>query len=148
MTDHHQLLMMRTAEPHPLIQQHLAAGPFDGLAEVLVLFLAVGELVQVRAPHQSLDDDTALGGLAEQLGDGRAAVAHLLVGVTAPVGEEQVVAPTERLDLGHQLVEVRRAVDQRLRPIALTPGGQVWCAGLPRSASVRNQSASSDTRPR
>ena len=48
-----------------------------------------------------------------------------LVRVAAPVGEEQVVAQTERLDLRHQLVKVGRAVDQRLRPTALTPGGQV-----------------------
>ncbi len=98
--DHHQLLVMRTAEPDALVQQHLAACPLDRLAEMLVLLLAVGELVQVRAPHQPLDDDAALGRLAEQLPDGRAVVAHLLVGVAAPVGEEQVVALAERLDLG------------------------------------------------
>ena len=65
--DHHQLLVMRPAEPDPLVQQHLSPGPLDRLAEMLVLLLAVGEFVQVRTPHQALDDDAALGGLAEQL---------------------------------------------------------------------------------
>ena len=45
--DHHQLLVMRTAEPHTLVQQHLSTRPFDRLAEMLVLLLAVGELVQM-----------------------------------------------------------------------------------------------------
>ncbi len=65
----------------------------DRVAKVLVLLLAVGELVQVRAPHQALDDDAAFGRRAQQLADGGAVVAHLLVGVAAPVGEEQVVTP-------------------------------------------------------
>ena len=59
--DHHQLLVVRPAESDALIQQHLAARALDRLAEVPVLLLAVGELVQVRAPHQALDDDAALG---------------------------------------------------------------------------------------
>ena len=120
--DHHQLLVVRPAETNTLVQQDLAACPLDRLAEVLVLLLAVGELVQVRAPDQTLDDDTALGRRAEQLADGRAVVAHLLVGIATPVGEEQVVALAERLDLGHQLVEIGRTVDQRLRPTTRAPG--------------------------
>ena len=54
--------------------------------------------------------------------DGRAAVAQLLVGVAAPVGEEHIVALIERLDFGHQLVEVGRAVNQRLGATADAPG--------------------------
>jgi hypothetical protein len=45
--DHHQLLVMRPTEPDALVQQHLPARALDHLAEMLVLFLAVGELVQV-----------------------------------------------------------------------------------------------------
>ena len=121
--DHHQLLVMRPAEPDALVQQHLAACGFDRLAEVPVLLLAVGELVQVRAPHQSLDDDAALGRRAEQLADRGSVIAHLLVGVPAPIGEEEVVAVAERLDFGHQPVEVRRTVNQRLGAATCTPGG-------------------------
>ena len=47
MTEHHELLMMRATEPDPLVQQYLATRALDGLAEVLVLLLAVLEPVQV-----------------------------------------------------------------------------------------------------
>ena len=120
--DHHQLLVVRPAESDPLVQQHLAACPLDRLAEVPVLLLAVGELVQVRAPYQPLDDDAALGRGAEQLPDRRPVVAHLLVGIATPVGEEHVVTIAECLDLGHQPVEIGRTVDQRLRATARAPG--------------------------
>ncbi len=45
--DHHQLLMVRTTEPNPLIEKHLAARLLDGLTEVPVLLFAVLQLVQV-----------------------------------------------------------------------------------------------------
>ena len=144
MPDDDQLLVMRPADTDALIQQHLPACAFDRLAEVSVLLLAVGELVQMRPPHQTLDDDTAFGGAAEQFTDGRAVVAHLLVRVAPPVREEQVVARAQRFHFGDETIEVRRAVDQRLRPVALAPGRHCD-AGLPRSFAVRNQSASSDT---
>jgi hypothetical protein len=65
---------------------------------VLVLLLAVLEPVQVRAPHQALDDNTALGSCAEEFGDARSAIAHPLVRIAAPVGEEQVITRAQRLD--------------------------------------------------
>ncbi len=122
MPDDDELLVMRPAEAHALIQQHLTTGPFDVLAEVLVLLLAVLQLVQMRPPHQTLDDDAPFGRVAEQFADGRATVTHLLVWVTPPVREEQVIARAQGLHLGDEVVEVRRAVDQGLRPIALAPG--------------------------
>jgi hypothetical protein len=124
-SDHHQLLVVRAAEPHALVQQHLSAGLFDRLAEMLVLLLAVGELVEVRAPHQSLDHHSALGSLAEEFSDRRALVAELFVGVASPIGEEQIVARTQRLHFADQLVEVGRAMDQRLGAIADTPDGNL-----------------------
>jgi hypothetical protein len=51
-----------------------------------------------------------------------AVVPHFLVRVAPPVREEQVVACAQRLYFGGEVVEVGRAVDQRLRPIALAPG--------------------------
>ncbi len=125
MTKHHQLLVMRAAETDPLIEQHLATCLLDRVAEVLVLFLAVGERVQVRTPHQPFDDDAPLGGAAEHFGDRGAALAHLLVRIAAPVREKHVVAGAQRLDLGRKIVEVCRPVDQRFGAAPLTPGGQV-----------------------
>ena len=110
MPDHHQLLVMRPADADSLIEQHLPACAFDGLAEVPVLLLAVGELVQMGPPHQTLDDDAAFGGAAEQFTDGRAVVAHLLVGVAPPVREEQMVARCQRF---HFRDETHRSTSSR-----------------------------------
>ena len=115
---------MRTAQTDPLVEQHLAAGLLDRVAEVLVLLLAVGERVEVRTPHQAFDDDAPFGGAAEHFGDRRAALAHLLIGIAAPVREEHVVARAQRLDLRRENVEVCRPVNQRLGPAPLTPGRQ------------------------
>ena len=129
MADDDQLLMVRAAEANALIEQHLTAGSLDRLAEMLVLLLAVLELVQVRAPHQALDDDPASGGSAEQLGDRRAGLAQFLVGVAAPVGEEQIVAAGQRLDFGGELVEIESSRGSapgpdcpRTRRAVATPG--------------------------
>src|ERR1700752_3762864 len=74
MADDHELLVMRAAEAHPLVQQHLTTGFFDRPAQMLVLLPPLGELAQVRPPHQPLDNDTALCSGTEQLADGRATV--------------------------------------------------------------------------
>ena len=94
----------------------------------------------MRAPHQALDDDAAFGGVAEQLGDGGAAVAQSLVGVAAPVGEEHIVAAAQFADLGGQPVEIGGAVYQRLDQVARTPvrqrGGRI-AALLSREEPIR-----------
>lgn len=46
-SQHHELLVVRPAAPDPLVEQHLAAGCRDRLAEVAVLRLAVGQHVEV-----------------------------------------------------------------------------------------------------
>lgn len=90
--------------------------------ELPVLLLAVGHLVRVGAPHQTFDDDPASGGGTEQLPDGRPAGSHQLVVVTAPVGEEQMIALVQCLDLVDQPVEVGRPVDVCDDQIALVVG--------------------------
>ena len=88
---HYELLVVRSAAADPLVQQHLAAGRLDVVAEAAVLLLAVREPVQVRTPEQPLDDHPALGGGREQLRDGGPVVAHPLVRIAAPVGEKEMV---------------------------------------------------------
>ncbi len=127
MPDHDQLLMVRSADPDTLIQQHFTTRPLDRLTEMLVLLLAVGELVQMRTPHQTLYGDAPFCCAAEQLADTRPVFPHLLVRIAAPVREEEVVACAQRLDLVDEVVEVRRTVNQGLCPIALTPGRQARC---------------------
>jgi hypothetical protein len=125
MTQKHQSLMVRPAEQHPLVQQHLPARAFDGFGEMAVLFLVELEPVRVRPPHQPLDEHSALGGGAEQCGDRRPVLAQPLVGVAAPVGEEQVVTGPQLVHFADQSVEVGRPVNERLRLVALTPRRQV-----------------------
>jgi hypothetical protein len=106
-----------------LVEQHLAADRADGLAEAAVLLLAVLQHVEVRAPHQSLDDNASLRGGAEKLGDGGTIGTHELVGIAAPVGEEQVIARLERLNLADEVVKVSRAVDERPNVVSGAPSG-------------------------
>ena len=86
-----QPLVVRPAEQHPLVQQHLPARPLDGLGEMAVLLLVELQPVRVRPPHQPLDEHAALGRGTEQFGDRRPVLAQPLVGVASPVGEEQVI---------------------------------------------------------
>ena len=79
----------------------------------------------MRPPHQALDQHPAARGGGEQLPDGGAAGAEQLPGVAAPVGEEEVVARAQRLDLVHQPREVLGAVHERPDEVAVGPGGLV-----------------------
>ena len=119
-----RLLVVRSGAPHPLVQQHLPARLVHVVAEVAVLLLAVRHLVVVAAPDQTLDDHAALGRVAEQRADRRALGTHPLVGVTAPVGEEEVVVRVERGHHVHQAGEVRRPVHVGHDGVADRPVGQ------------------------
>ena len=66
--------------------------------------------------------------------------AHPLVGVAAPVGEEQVVARLEGPDLLDQPREVRGAVDEGTTAFPADHGGRRK-AGLPRSAVLISHSS-------
>ena len=120
-----QPLMVRPADQHPLIQQHLPACTLDGLGEMAVLLLVELERVRIRPPHESLDEHTALGRGTEQFGDGRPVLAQPLIGVAPPVGEEQVIAGAQLLHLGDEAIEIGRPVDEGLGLIALAPRGEI-----------------------
>ena len=98
----HQLLVVRSAAPDPLVEQHLAAGALDVVAEVRFSSSLYGELVQMRAPHQALDDDAALGAPANN-----SAIVGPSSRIRSSGSPRQSVknrwspAP-QRLDLGHQ----------------------------------------------
>src|SRR6478609_10145716 len=126
MADHDQFLMMRSADAYALIQQHLAAGRFDGFAEVLVLLLAVLKLVQMGPPHQPLHHHAPFCGVTEQLADRGSAIAHQFVGIAAPVGKEDVVARAQCLYFGDESLEIRGTVNERLGAVAFRPR---WYSG-------------------
>jgi len=122
--DDHELLVMRPGKPDPLVEQHLPACLGHCFAEPAVLLLAVGQPVGMRAPHQPLDDHPTTGRVAEQLADRRALGAQALVGVAAPVREEQVVARTQCPDLLNEPGEVSAAVDEGHHPVPRRPRRQ------------------------
>ena len=65
MTQHDELLMMRSPRAYPHVLQAFAAGCLDILAQMAILLLTERELVQVRAPEQTLDDDSTSGRVGE-----------------------------------------------------------------------------------
>ena len=98
-----------TADPaHPLVEHDHAAAVLDLPVQRPVLLLAERHPVHVRAPHQPADEHPRLTASVNSCGDRRALGPQLLVGVAAPVGEEEVVPLVERLHRLDQPVEVRR----------------------------------------
>ena len=87
----------------------------------MTVLLAV-ELAGVRAPHERADLDAAGDGRLQQLPDGRAVVGQPLVGVTAPVGEEDPVPGLRRADDLDEAGEVVSAVHARHDMVARGPG--------------------------
>jgi len=117
-----ELLVVRPPCPDPHVEQALAAGGIDLLAQMPVLRGGECQAVPVGAPKETTNIDAASGSVREHpsnlciRGPGEA-----LVGVAAPVGEHQEVTIAH---LGHpvvQLREVRHSVDERAHQVALGP---------------------------
>jgi hypothetical protein len=120
--DDHQLLVMRSAQTHSLVEQNLTPSCVDLLAEVAVLRGAESEPIQVRAPDQSSNDHASSRCVREYspnltLG----AVAQPLVRVAAPVGEVQLIAGLQIANGFQQAAEVHVSVHQRFDPVAGAP---------------------------
>ena len=123
---HHELLVVRAAGAHPHVEQALATGQFDVLAEVPVLGGAERELVQVGAPDEPAYVGAAAGRLAQHPRNGAVGLlGEALIGVAAPVGEQQQVASSEPRHAPDQLGEVGGPVHQRRGGVAGRPGQPV-----------------------
>ena len=136
--------------PHPHVEQALAAGRLDLLAEMPVLLLAEREPVQVRAPDQSLDDHAAGGGRAQRARHLRAGRVQHLVGIAAPVGEHHQVAGPHPAEACEQLGEVGPAMNQRVGPRCRTSRPRRPGAGGPArwpGCRARSRSGTSRRRP-
>ena len=129
--DDHELLVVRPAVAHPHVEQSLRAALLQLLAQGAVLAGEEPDLVPVRAPDQPAHVDTTLVGPCQHLDHGAVGVVghQQLVGVALPVGEQHQVAVAGRLEAFVQLAEVRRAVDERPREVALGPRAVVVEAG-------------------
>src|SRR5664280_3323862 len=107
MTQHHELLVVRTSRTYPHVQQALTPGLLDLLAEVPILRGAEAELVEVGAPNQPTYVDAAASRLTQRLRHRAVGLSgEELVGIAAPVGEQHQVAPPELRQASDQLGEV------------------------------------------
>src|SRR4051794_7404882 len=95
-SDHDELLMMRAAAPHPLVEQGGAAGLVDVPSQPLVLLRADRRAVAVRAPEKGANVDAPSGGRHKQVGDRRAVRRQKLVSIAAPIREPDEIACAER----------------------------------------------------
>lgn len=113
-----KLLMVRSANAYPHVEQATAAGGFYFCAEASVLLGAERESVPVRSPHESVDDRAAGRSGGEHGTDGHAVGSYRFVRVAAPVGEVQGVIVCQLLRGRSQRGEVGRAMNQWTHLIA------------------------------
>ena len=150
MAQHHELLVVRAAGPHPHVEQALPTGGVDLLAEVAVLPLGELEAIQVRPPDQAPDNHAPFGRPAQDRTDLGAVTVEALVGIAAPVRKSSTSPDRIASNGGHKGREVLGAVDERPHLVARCPGPRrrQWrrsssVASLPRSDARRNQSSAS-----
>ena len=123
MTQHDELLVVRTAGAHPHVAQALTTCFVDLDAEQAGLVRVEPEAVPVRTPQQPADIGAAAGCRGEGRGHARrGVVGEQLVGVAPPVHEVEEVALPQGTDALVELGEVRRAVHDRSHVVALAPG--------------------------
>ena len=118
MAHDNDLLMVRASRTHPHVAKTLAAGGLDLVAEMVVLLRAERELVPVRPPNESLDDDAAGRCRAQHPRHLGAVTVEPLIRVAAPVGEHDEVAGDGSLQGLQQFGKVHRAVHERSYVIA------------------------------
>jgi hypothetical protein len=130
MAQDQELLMMGAAGTYPGVEQAAAAGSVDLLLQAAVLGRGERQPVPVRPPDQTADQDPAFGGPGKY--PTHAAVGGVgepLVGIAAPVREQQQVPGAHPLDGSGELGEVGRAVDQRADQVPGGPG-LARCVGV------------------
>jgi hypothetical protein len=119
--DDDELLVVAAGRPDPLVQEDLAAGLVDHLAELEGFLLA--ELVAgMGAPQQPADLHAPLGQLGQERPQLGAVVVQVLVGVAAPVGEVHLVILVQLTQALGQPGQVGAPVDQRPDQVAVGPG--------------------------
>ena len=155
MAHEHQLLVVRPGPPHPLVQQHLAAGLVHHLGEVDRLLLAEVRLVRVRPPHEAPHVDAPLDEVDEH---GRQLAPRVPSRRSSPSPRQSVSSTRspalQALPRLEQAAEVLGAVHQRPDLVALGPPDAVVpvarrrrcrCRGFP--ARLRSGTSARRHRP-
>jgi hypothetical protein len=119
--DEYQLLMVRSASSHSLVQEDFSPRLGHSSSELPVLLGAECEAIAVRTPEQSSYVDTPTTGSCDKIGNRRAPLGHLLVPITPPVSQLQPVSASQDGDLVKQVCEVGGAVKQEPDKVSLRP---------------------------
>ena len=128
--DDQHLLMVGPAHAHAHVEQRLGSSLLQVLPESPILPRREPKRLGMRTPHQAPYVDSTFVSSSEHFGHFAAWLpSQAFVGVTLPVREIDQVAIAGRFDPLEQLVEIRRAVDQRAYEVA---GGPRLITGMPR----------------
>ena len=90
--------MVRAAGTNPHVQQDRAAVDIHVLGQRAVFLGAEPEAIKVRSPDQPLYLDTPLHRRAKHSRDFRTGTVEQLIGITAPVSEQQAVTTAHGVD--------------------------------------------------
>ncbi len=112
---------MRTARPHPHVEQAEPARGVDLLAEVAILPLGELEAIQVRSPDEAAHQYALFCRFAQEGSDIGTVTIKALVGIAAPVRKQQHVAGAHGSYGGHERREVLGPVHERPHLVAAGP---------------------------
>ena len=118
----HELLVMAPAAPHPFVEHELSASLVHRFDQMEVLLLAEVRPVRVRAPHQAAHVHASRRQPGQDPGHFGARAGEELVGVAAPVGEVDPLAPLERAEGGVEPCVVLGAVNEDAHVVAVAVG--------------------------
>ena len=126
-----KFLVVRPADSHSHVEQALATGVIDLIAQMPVLRRGERQAVPMGAPYKAANVNAASGRIGQDLPDARArAAGETLIRVTSPVDEHQKVAVAHVRHPVMELCEVRPPVDERTHPVALGPRRPVAMTGV------------------
>jgi hypothetical protein len=124
--DDNELLVVRAASPHSLVEQHFPACLGDLEGETPIVLRAEREPITVRTPEQPADVSATSAQTCKECRNRRTAIGHLLVPVSSPVGKAHLlVGPETRDDCG-QASKIRGTLHQELDMVAFGPRDTPW----------------------
>jgi hypothetical protein len=99
--DDNELLVVRAASPHSLVEQYFPACLSDLDGETPIVLRTEREPIAVGTPEQPADVSTTSAQICHECRDRRPVIGYALVSVSSPVGEAHLlIGPETRDDFG------------------------------------------------